>query len=142
MMELLNLLNLIVTFGLLVLIWIVQILHYPLFSYLAQDSFSEAMAFHQKHIFVIVMPLMLIEAFLAIFLVVQDASLVNALALAIVLFVWTSTFLFQVPLHKKLLFRRDDKNLSSLIKSNWIRTILWSAKFILLIFYLGLYGGD
>ena len=64
---------------------------------------------------------------------IQTIFLVN---LILVLLIWLSTFLIQVPLHNALSKEKNKEKLSKLIFSNWIRTILWTARSILMILFL------
>lgn len=111
------------------LIWIVQLVHYPSFRYVAMDRFA---AFHQHHtrsISFIVLPLMLAELGLGITLVWQsDLDWRYIIALVMVGLIWVSTFLIQVPDHNALGQGKDDRLIERLVKTNWIRTILWTAK--------------
>jgi hypothetical protein len=50
----------------------------------------------------------------------------------VVLFIWISTFTLSVPCHKKLSLGKDSKTIDQLVKTNWIRTILWSLKSLIL----------
>ena len=54
----------------------------------------------------------------------------------LVLLIWLSTFLIQVPLHNALSKEKNTEKLSKLIFSNWIRTILWTSRSILMILFL------
>ena len=47
--------------------------------------------------------------------------------------IWLSTFLLQVPAHEKLILKKDNQIIARLVKTNWIRTILWSLKLLVLI---------
>ncbi len=120
-----ELVELLVTFGLVVLIWIIQLLHYPTFLFVQRDAFSRFEAFHSARISIIVIPLMLTELALAL---ISPRALVTPL----VVMVWLSTFLLQVPCHNKLQSGFDEATIHRLIKTNWIRTILWSAKLFVL----------
>lgn len=130
--ELLKSLEIITSAGLLVLILIVQILHYPFFKYIEENNFSKAMRFHQNRISSIVMPLMLVELALSVY-AFYSSSPKSTLLILIVLLIWGSTFFIQVPLHQKLLLKKDDTLIKKLVRTNWIRTILWTIKFILVI---------
>jgi hypothetical protein len=64
---------------------------------------------------------------------IQTIFLIN---LVIVALIWLSTFLIQVPLHNALSKEKQSEKLSKLICTNWIRTILWTARSILMILFL------
>jgi len=86
------------------------------------------------------MPLMLVELITSFLLIYQNFN--NAIQtiflinFVIVVLIWLSTFLVQVPLHNILSKEKNDKVISKLILSNWFRTILWTARSILMILFL------
>lgn len=120
-------LHLLVTFGLVVLIWLIQLLHYPSFRFVAPERFADFAGFHQTWISFVVMPLMLAE----LALVAVQFRLVLAVIVALV---WASTFFLQVPCHQILSGGYDREVIERLISTNWIRTILWSIKFLILAY--------
>ncbi len=118
------------------LIWVIQILHYPFFARLDRENYSDH---QQQHMFVIsflVIPVMLIELVTSVLLVLQpsDFRIEFIIGLILVLSVWTSTFLVQVPIHQKLLQGYDRVTIQKLVSTNWIRTIGWTLKSILTIY--------
>lgn len=79
------------------------------------------------------MPLMLAELFISFLLAYKSGfAPLESVALAMVIGVWLSTFLIQIPLHDQLSDENDPIVVSKLVKTNWIRTVLWSGKAILL----------
>ncbi len=113
-------------------IWLVQILIYPSFR-LAEDIKHHQ--FHMKAISYVVLPAMLLElaAIVYYFWLVQDQMIL--LALVLLILIWLSTFLLQVPQHRDIQIEHSHKSIERLILSNWIRTILWSAKTLVLLWY-------
>jgi hypothetical protein len=122
----LRILELMVTSGLVVLIWLIQILHYPSFRFVRTEDFPAFSAFHANRISWIVIPLMFAEVGLA-------AAQPRLIILILVTGVWLSTFLLQVPCHNKLTLSHDPLIVERLVSTNWIRTILWTIKLILLV---------
>lgn len=122
--------QLVTSAGLLVLIWLIQVLHYPAFAYFDSALFAEAMAFHQTRITYVVLPLMLLELGVSIALAVQRPLWPELTALACVVLIWLSTFFVQVPIHGKLV-SYDAELIRQLVSTNWVRTVLWSIKFAL-----------
>ena len=51
----------------------------------------------------------------------------------LVLLLWTSTGLLQVPLHEHLGQTRDPPRMVRLLRSNWIRSAAWTAHSVLLL---------
>ena len=130
--EVLSTIQLAVSWGLFGLIWIVQLVHYPAFRFVGAEQFA---SFHKHHTFsisLIVMPLMLIELGVSTLIVLKEPQeLVGLLIFLIVLAIWGSTCLLQVPVHRALASGKDEKKIDRLVRSNWLRTMLWSAKAVL-----------
>jgi hypothetical protein len=124
--------------GLVVLIWMVQLVVYPSFIYYKPENLIR---WHQKYtagIAVVVIPLMLAQLVLAIVTIFYQPNFTSIFTLVIVLFLWIFTFLSFAPLHFKISEgKHNQKLLHLLVKRNWLRTFLWSA---LLIFHLVLYA--
>ena len=53
------------------------------------------------------------------------------MVLGLVVAIWLSTFLVQVPLHNALAAGKDPLLIERLISTNWWRTGLWTLKAIL-----------
>ena len=119
------------------LIWFVQVVHYPLF---AKVGPAEFLAYENAHTFLttfVVMPPMLLEigtaVLLAVFARPEGVSPVLAWAgLALVLVIWLSTFLLQVPQHEILGSGFAEPPHRFLVMSNWVRTLAWSARGVIL----------
>ncbi len=139
-MSFIFLFNLVLSFIALGLIWTIQLVHYPSMKYIPKDRFPEYHNFHSIRISILAIPLMFAELFTSIILLYQNLN--NAIQtifivnLILVLLIWLSTFLIQVPLHNVLSKEKNTEKLSKLIFSNWIRTILWTARSILMILFL------
>ena len=126
------LLNFISTWAMVGLIWLIQIVHYPLFSKVGEQQFREYSEDHQRLITYVVLPLMFVElgtTILLWFTRPQGISSAWILAgVALVLLIWGSTFLIQVPQHGKLLSGYDAGVCRQLVIGNWIRTVAWSLR--------------
>lgn len=122
-------LNLAMTWALVSLIWIVQLVHYPSFHFIAEIDFSGFHVHHTQSITWVVMPLMLAELGLGFFLAAQNNWAWSYLfPFLIVILLWLSTFLVQVPLHNALGAGKDTAVIDRLVQTNWWRTILWTMK--------------
>ena len=113
------------------LIWMVQIVHYPLFDDVGEENYVSYQQRHQSNITYIVGPVMLIEliaAFMLLWCPVEGVSksLVYC-GIGLVLVIWLSTAFVQVPCHEKLVKGFDPAAYKWLVNSNWIRTIAWSV---------------
>jgi hypothetical protein len=139
-MSVIFLLNLVLSFIAVGLIWTIQLVHYPSMRFIPKERFVEYHNFHSIRISFLAMPLMLTELGTSLMLFYQNYD--NAIQtiffinLFIVVLIWLSTFLIQVPLHNALSKEKQSEKLSKLICTNWIRTILWTARSILMILFL------
>lgn len=124
------------------LIWVIQWVHYPLFALVGRESFEKYEAAHVRRITVIVAPLMMIELVTSIMLIIIRPSAVPfwcvAVACALLAMIWLSTWLMQIPVHQRLTAGFTVKLCADLIKTNWIRTIAWSARAVLTAWMLWL----
>ncbi len=119
------------------LIWFVQIVHYPLFGNVS-NSFT---TYHAAHVGVttwVVAPAMLIElgtaAILACF--APPLAFISRLGLFLVVVIWLSTALLQVPRHDLLALGFDAVAYRELILTNWLRTAAWTLRGLLVIYLL------
>jgi hypothetical protein len=123
-------------------IWIVQVLHYPLLENVGADGYAKYHNRHMTRITPVVAPAMILELLTAIYLVFIAFEPVNAFyfwcGLALILIIWISTFLVQVPLHEKLgaSFNADAQR--RLVSTNWIRTAAWTLRGALVLWMIWL----
>ncbi len=121
------------------IVWFVQIIHYPLFAIIDERNFS---VFEKEHVRLtkyLIMPAMLIELGTAIYLAVftiSDLIFIYRMNLLMLIGIWASTFFIQVPLHSLLSSIKDKIVIKKLVRSNWIRTILWTLRLLLLFWIL------
>lgn len=121
-----------VTFGLVGLIWPIQLVQYPLFQWVDAESFPRYHFEHCRRIGWVVGPLMLTELLTAAWLMATAPSWLLGLSLGPLALNWLSTAFLQVPLHNRLRSGKDLTVIHSLIRSNWIRTFAWSVRGILI----------
>ena len=127
-----------IDFALLILAWLVQLIIYPSFQEVEEKKFHTWHIRYKKLIGVFVIPLMLSQLSLSIFLSVISIQSLYILHSVFILLVWLSTFFQAVPIHNALEKNAYDKTkVRSLVKANLPRTILWTICFIisLLQFY-------
>ena len=118
------------------IIWFVQIVHYPLLATIGPGEFCDYTRRHQILITWIVGPPMLVEvASAGALLIIAPLLLLSpayTAALGLLFVIWISTAVLQVPLHGKLCQARDEHSIRRLVLTNWIRTIAWTARAVLL----------
>jgi len=124
------------------LIWVIQVVHYPLFARVGAEGFAAYEASHSLRITWVVMPPMLLELALAFALLLpawRPASVSPSMAwlgVALVVTIWLSTFALQVPQHDILARGFDDRAHRMLVLTNWLRTIAWSLRGGLLAWWI------
>ena len=123
------------------LIWMVQVVHYPLFSRVGEAGFIAYEAAHTRLISFIVGPSMLVEGVCALVLFFAPPDgldrwlpLVAGLVLAVV---HGSTITLQVPAHGRLSESWDADVAARLLRTNWIRTIGWTVRGVLALVMVG-----
>ena len=113
-------------------IWFVQIVHYPLMAGWPHDQFAAWEARHRELTGLVVIPGMLLEAVAVVMLLVFSPRRVSPWLIGagavLAVGVWASTFLIQVPCHDLLSLGWDDRVHSRLVGTNWLRTVLWTAR--------------
>ncbi len=122
------------------LIWFVQVVHYPLFSFASIGDFRSFAASHQARTTSVVLPLMSVELATTALVVLRAPEGAAALAIAgavLLLAIWLCTALVQVPLHRRLVDGFDPRAATLLVRSNWVRTIGWSARSAIALALLG-----
>ena len=118
--------------GMFGVIWVMQVVHYPLMRFVSGEQFAHFETAHRTRISWVVGPLMLIEGVCVLaFLFAPPAGLawwlpwvgagVEAVAIGTTAFV-------SAPLHERLNANFDQATLNRLIATNWIRTIAWTCR--------------
>lgn len=137
MEKILLIVQLAATVSLTGIIWLIQIVHYPLFGYVGEEKYRLFHVAHMNQIAFVVAPLMIVEAVSAALLVFyppQNSDLRLAwIGIGLVAAIWLSTFFLQVPLHEKLAQGFDAAAHRSLVVTNWIRTAAWSLRAALIL---------
>lgn len=122
------------------IIWFVQVVHYPLYTRINPDAFPNYEVAHVNLITIIVGPTMFIEALTAVLLLLSPPTNVPfwALGLGIALLgvIWGVTVFLNVPQHNILSYNFDEKVHRALLQTNWIRTVAWSARGVLVLWYV------
>lgn len=127
----LALLHLVPTLFMTGVIWFVQVVHYPLFAGVGERAFR---AYEERHTVLttwVVLPPMVAELGLSIWLLLRAPAAAHTMAWTgaiLVAAVWASTFLVQVPCHGRLSQGYDERTWRRLVRSNWLRTALWTAR--------------
>lgn len=119
------------------LIWMVQVVHYPLFAKVGVEGYVDYQRRHMRRITWIVAPAMFAELGTAILLLVFPPGVVDRgwwwVNLATVLVLWLSTAVLQVPAHRRLMGGFDGGAHRRLVATNWLRTIVWTGRGMLVL---------
>ena len=136
-------LNLFSTLFMTGIIWFVQVIHYPSFKFVYEDNFSNFSLFHSKNATYVVAFPMIVELVTSILLLKWYPLSVPYFYLLtgfiLVLIIWFSTFLIQVPYHNVLSKQYDETLIQKLVKTNWVRTLAWSLRFIIMTIVVYIY---
>jgi len=120
-------------------IWVVQLVQYPFFAYVSAQKFTKYHDEYRFWITPIVAPAMIVELLTAILLLFYSPANIDSkliwLGIVLTLIVWASTFFLQVPLHEKLAHGFNLQTISALVNTNWIRTIAWSLRGGLVLYF-------
>lgn len=127
----LSIMRLLFDFGLLVLIWMVQLIIYPSFQFYVKN---DLLKWHEKYtvaISFIVIPLMFGQLITAVLELLNQRDVFTIGSLVLIILVWISTFTQFVPMHGTIASGlANQKLLKELVFKNWLRTALWSLIFI------------
>ena len=119
------------------LIWFVQVVHYPLFGSVGREGFADYSQAHSRLTGFVVGPPMLVEAATAVALVLRPPDGVPfslpLLGLILLAVVWLSTAFFQSPQHGILGRGFVATSHRFLVLSNWVRTVGWTARGLLVL---------
>jgi len=122
------------------LIWFIQLVHYPAYRQVRPGDFASFQLRSPARTGMIVGPLMFTEIGTAAWLLWQQPAGVAPgwlwMGAALIAVCWASTVLLQVPIHLRLTLKRDDKTVERLIRTNWLRTIAWSIRAVLVATWL------
>lgn len=126
--------RLVIDFGLVILIWMVQLIVYPSFRYYSPDELA---IWHPKYsnlITLIVGPLMLAQVGVVGWELLHRFSWLGVVSAGLVGLMWASTAFQAVPIHNTIASGdASAETLARLVSVNWIRTVGWTV-----IFGLGL----
>lgn len=139
-MKILFIIHILTSLTMLGLIWFVQIVHYPLFSQIPADNYSLYQQLHMKWTGYLVAPVMLVELITGLLLFFNypysDSKVLFTVSMILLAGVWLSTAFIQVPLHNSLIDGSNVLSIKKLVTSNWIRTICWTIRSLILCYIL------
>jgi hypothetical protein len=121
-------------------IWFVQIVHYPLMARVGTSGFPAYETDHARLTGYIVILPMTVELACAAYLLFKPPSPTLPISVIVgavlVVVIWLSTFLLQVPQHNTLQHTFNPDAHSRLVSTNWIRTIAWTIRSVIVLYLL------
>lgn len=123
--------------------WYLQIVHYPLFKFIDKKNFVEYHVQHlKKNIFIVFIPMLVEGAFTILFAFDYHGiipPMIPILCLCLSTSMWIISFSHVAPFQDKLTIEgKDSETINKLIQMNWVRTVGWTVKVVLLVYCLSL----
>ena len=122
-------------------IWVIQIVHYPSFHFIEKELYTAFQKFHMNKISIIVIPIMLAELITGMMLFLDKSSKSPFLIVSFVILVliWLITGVFFSKAHNELMTGYQELVVNQLVVMNWIRTLLWTLRLLLLTSFVYLH---
>ena len=122
-------------------IWVIQIVHYPSFHFIEKELYTAFQKFHMNKISIIVIPIMLAELItgMMLFLYKSSKSPFLIISFVILVLIWLITGVFFSKAHKELMTGYQELVVNQLVVMNWIRTLLWTLRLLLLTYFIYLH---
>ena len=122
-------------------IWVIQIVHYPSFHFIEKELYTAFQKFHMNKISIIVIPIMLAELITGMMLFLDKSSKSPFLIISFVILVliWLITGVFFSKAHNELIAGYQELVVNQLVAMNWIRTLLWTLRLLLLTYFVYLH---
>lgn len=118
--------------GLVVLIWITELITYPSFKRIKESELQEWHPIYTKRISFLVAPLMFVQASTGLLHLYSNTNIFSIMAFAFVLLTFYITFFIAVPLHNQIEKEMDIKGaVGALNAKNKYRTLVWTFIFLL-----------
>ena len=119
--------RLVLDVGLLVLIWMIQLIVYPSFLFYTAKELIAWHKMYTKAIALIVIPLMLGQLGIIIYQVFLVQNTYTLTSIVLVVFLWGITLLKFAPIHQQISEGKSHiQLLKKLVQNNWIRTLIWT----------------
>lgn len=108
-------------------LWTMQVLNYPLLELIGPDRVPAYETAHNRRFAVVVVPPMAAVLATAIVMLVRGPSDIAVASLALLVVIVAVTVGFGAPAHNRLARAFDATVHRRLVRSNWIRTVAWTA---------------
>ena len=121
--------------------WFAQVVHYPLLGLVGSEAFVAYQTANMDQTTLVVVPLIAAEGVTALMLVWRRPGRIRLrhalVGVGLLAVIWLSTGFSQVPMHEVLTGGFDPAAHRYLVLSNWIRTVAWSARSVLVLWMAG-----
>jgi len=121
-------------------IWFVQVVHYPLLGRVAPHDIPRYEQAHTRLATLVVGPPMLAELASGVILLWVRPAAVSSLqawtGIALLAVTCCSTQFVQIPCHARLSQAFDPAVHRRLVRTNWVRTVAWSLRGLLVLWML------
>ena len=117
-------------------IWLVQVVNYPLYRHVGIENFTQYQGEHIRRITAVVGPIMILElftslgliSFLPLELAQQNILYPLLINFVLVVLIWLATVSYSVPIHQNLKDSWSQELYLKLLATNWTRTIAWTIR--------------
>ena len=109
-------------------IWTVHVVHYPLMAFTGPEHSAAYQRRHVRQISLLVVPLMSIEAIAAVAIFIAQPGMLSLVGVLLLVGIWGVTGAMSVPAHDRLQFGYRREPFELLMRSNFMRTALWTAR--------------
>jgi hypothetical protein len=127
--------HLVATWFMVGVVWMVQVVHYPLFGSVGSAGFTSYENRHTRRMGALIAVPASAEVVLALLLVLVRPDGIDIWAAwvagTILAAIWVITLLVQVPIHRRLSERFDEGLVEALVRTNWVRTAAWTVRGII-----------
>jgi hypothetical protein len=114
------------------IIWFVQLVQYPMLHLSSGQDPAKGHQEYTRRMGLAVGPVMLAELGLQISWIAMSPGPRSITGGILLFIIWASTIVLQVPCHRDLEQQYDAETHRELVRSNWIRTLAWTARALLL----------
>ena len=119
------------------IIWVIQLVHYPSFKYVKDSDYIIFQKYHMSNISYIVFPSMFTELITSLLIFFSgEKSFLFMLSMICISLIWVITGVLFTKFHSTLQKGKDLKMIEKMIKANWIRTLLWTMRLIMILFVI------
>ena len=130
-------LQLLIDFGLFQLVWLVQLVIYPVFFYMEEDVLKEWNKVFKRRFLLLGLPLMMAQLVLVVYNLIMNNNQIYFISALLVALAFMITFLKILPINGQIAKSKDSMSLMrELMKANKIRVVAWTMVFMLDLFIL------